>query len=65
VLGVYNTLQSLGIFAGGAMGGVLSRAIGLQGLFLVCAVLMAIWFVVSWPMNFISPKPVNTNTSSI
>ena len=61
VLGVYNTLQSLGIFAGGAMGGVISRAIGLQGLFLACAALMAIWCIVSWPMQFISPKQVGSN----
>jgi predicted MFS family arabinose efflux permease len=61
VLGVYNTLQSLGIFAGGAMGGVISRAIGLQGLFLACAALMAIWCIVSWPMQFISPKQVSSN----
>jgi len=37
VLGVYKTLQSLGIFAGGALGGVISRSIGLPGLFLACA----------------------------
>jgi predicted MFS family arabinose efflux permease len=37
VLGVYNTLQSLGIFAGGALGGIISRAVGLPGLFLACA----------------------------
>jgi predicted MFS family arabinose efflux permease len=61
VLGVYNTLQSLGIFAGGAMGGVISRAIGLQGLFLACAVLMAIWCLVSWPMKFSPPKHSTSN----
>jgi MFS family permease len=58
VLGVYNTLQSLGIFAGGALGGVISRAVGLQGLFLACAGLMAIWCWVSWPMKFGAPKHV-------
>ena len=61
VLGVYNTLQSLGIFAGGAMGGVISRAIGLQGLFLACAALMAIWCIVSWPMQFMPPKQASSN----
>jgi MFS family permease len=32
-LGVYNTLQSLGFFAGGAVGGWLAKNVGLQGLF--------------------------------
>jgi len=54
VLGVYNTLQSLGIFAGGALGGVISRSIGLPGLFLACAGIMLIWLWVSWPMKFVS-----------
>ena len=63
VLGVYNTLQSLGIFAGGAMGGVIARAIGLQGLFLACAALMVVWCWVSWPMKFSVPNRVNSNAS--
>jgi len=54
VLGVYNTLQSLGIFAGGALGGVISRAVGLPGLFLACAAIMVLWLWVSWPMKFVS-----------
>ena len=32
-LGVYNTLQSLGFFAGGAVGGWITKAHGVQGLF--------------------------------
>jgi MFS family permease len=63
VLGVYNTLQSLGIFAGGAMGGVIARAIGLQGLFLACAALMVVWCWVSWPMKFAVPNHVSSNAS--
>jgi MFS family permease len=54
VLGVYNTLQSLGIFTGGALGGVISRSIGLPGLFLACAGIMLMWLWVSWPMKFVS-----------
>ena len=57
VLGVYNTLQSLGIFTGGALGGVISRSVGLPGLFLACAGIMMVWLWVSWPMKFISPTP--------
>lgn len=49
-LGVYNTLQSLGFFAGGAAGGALAKHFGMQGLFLACAGAMLLWLVVAWPM---------------
>ena len=48
---MYNTLQSLGFFAGGAVGGWLAKNVGLPGLFVACAVLMAIWLAVAWPMR--------------
>jgi len=50
-LGVYNTLQSLGFFVGGAAGGWLVKHVGLQGLFGACAGLMLLWLVVAWPMR--------------
>jgi predicted MFS family arabinose efflux permease len=50
-LGVYNTLQSLGFFAGGAVGGWLAKNVGVQGLFAACAGLMFLWLVVAWPMR--------------
>ncbi|HWP11678.1 MAG TPA: MFS transporter [Ramlibacter sp.] len=50
-LGVYNTLQSLGLFAGGAVGGWLAKNVGAQGLFAACAALMLLWLVVAWPMT--------------
>lgn len=50
-LGVYNTLQSVGFFAGGAVGGWLAKHVGLQGLFGVCAGLMLAWLLVAWPMR--------------
>ena len=49
-LGVYNTLQSLGFFAGGAAGGWLLKQHGMAGLFIACAVGMAVWLLVAWPM---------------
>ena len=55
-MGVYNTLQSLGFFAGGVMGGQLVKSYGTQGLFLTCAALMLLWLVVAWPM--VAPKRV-------
>ncbi len=50
-MGVYNTLQSLGLFAGGAVGGWLTKNVGMQGLFATCAGLMLVWLVVAWPMR--------------
>ena len=50
-LGVYNTLQSLGFFAGGAVGGWVTKNHGPKGLFLVCGGLMLLWLLVAWPMK--------------
>lgn len=50
-LGVYNTLQSLGFFAGGAVGGWLAKNVGSQGVFAMCAALMLLWLAVAWPMR--------------
>lgn len=50
-LGVYNTLQSLGFFAGGAAGGWLIKHTGVQGLFVACLVGMGLWLLVAWPMK--------------
>ena len=50
-LGVYNTLQSLGFFAGGLVGGWLAKHVGTHGVFAACAGLMLVWLVVAWPMT--------------
>ncbi len=50
-LGVYNTLQSLGFFAGGAVGGWLLRHTGPQAVFAACAGLIALWLAVAWSMR--------------
>ncbi|MBV5277143.1 MFS transporter, partial [bacterium] len=50
-IGVYNTLQSLGFFAGGVGGGWLMKQGGATGLFAVCAGLMLLWLLVAWPMQ--------------
>jgi len=50
-LGVYNTLQSVGFFAGGAAGGWISSHHGPQGLFMVCGGLSLLWLVVAWNMQ--------------
>lgn len=50
-LGVYNTLMSLGIFAGGSLGGLVVRQWGSTGIFVASAVLMASWLLLAWPMS--------------
>jgi MFS family permease len=50
-MGLYNTLQSLGFFVGGWLGGGLLKAWGSQMLFLCCAVAMLGWWLVALPMQ--------------
>ncbi len=50
-LGVYNTLQSLGFFAGGAVGGWLSKTQGASAIFMSCAALALLWLLLAWPME--------------
>ncbi|MHA7599279.1 MFS transporter [Alicycliphilus sp. T452] len=50
-LGAYNTLQSLGLFAGGALGGALAKWAGAGGLFAATAVLALAWLAVTWPLQ--------------
>jgi len=44
-LGFYNTAQSLGVFAGGVAGGIVSARHGPSNVFLVCAALAFLWFL--------------------
>jgi MFS family permease len=55
-LGVYNTLQSVGFFFGGAVGGWMAKNVGYPGLFATCAALSLLWLVVAWPMQAPAPR---------
>lgn len=59
-LGVYNTLMSLGIFAGGALGGVVARTWGASGIFVFSAALMFAWLLVAWPMKSVGTASPRT-----
>ena len=52
-MGVYNTMQSVGLFVGGATGGLLFQKYGFVGVFAFCSVLMLLWLVLA----VISPAP--------
>ena len=56
-LGVYNTLQSLGIFAGGAVGGWLAKQQGAHSVFLASALLMLIWLATAWGGRYVNSTP--------
>jgi len=58
-LGAYNTLQSVGLFAGGALGGLLAKWAGAPGLFSATALLAALWLVLTWPL-----RPVGRDTQA-
>jgi predicted MFS family arabinose efflux permease len=61
-LGVYNTLQSLGFFAGGAAGGWLTKTAGPSALFMACSALMLLWLLLAWPMRAPSKQPAPGET---
>ncbi len=50
-LGVYNTLQALGLFCGGALGGLLKQVAGPSSVFIVGAVLTAGWLIIAVNMQ--------------
>ena len=54
-LGVYNTLQSIGLFLGGVLGGWLGQAYGPAAVSLFCAVLALVWLALASSMN---PPPL-------
>jgi predicted MFS family arabinose efflux permease len=50
-IGVYNTTQTLGVFFGGLLGGWVASHHGDTGVFVVCAVLVAVWLAVAVGMR--------------
>ena len=55
-LGVYNTLQSLGLFAGGALGGALLKAGGMSAVLLATTALAALWLLLGWAQPVPAPS---------
>lgn len=50
-LGIYNTAQALGLFAGGALGGVFVARWGSEAVFVFAAIVTAAWCVVALGMR--------------
>jgi MFS family permease len=62
-LGVYNTTQAFGLFAGGALGGWLAKHYGGDAVFLASAVLGLAWAIVAAGMKV--PPPVASRTVAV
>ena len=56
-LGIYNTTQSLGLFLGGALGGALAKNSGSTTVWLLCALVAAVWLVLGLTMTMPVPRP--------
>jgi MFS family permease len=50
-LGVYNTLQALGLFCGGALGGWLTQHVGTSSVFVLGAGLTVVWLIIAANMK--------------
>jgi MFS family permease len=57
-MGIYSTLQFLGAFAGGIIGGWLNNHFGIEGLFLILAAAVFGWAL----LVIVTPKPAHLNS---
>lgn len=55
-LGVYNTSQALGLFAGGALGGVVSRQWGQAVVFEGILACVVVWLLLVWGIKALPPR---------
>ena len=62
-IGVYNTTQTLGVFFGGLAGGWVASHYGTTGVFVVCALLAALWLALAIGMR--RPSAAVNELSSI
>jgi predicted MFS family arabinose efflux permease len=64
-MGLYNTAMSLGLFAGGALGGLILKTHGPTGLFMAGSVMMGVWLVIAWPMRQPGSSAVNPSNDQV
>jgi MFS family permease len=50
-LGIYNTLQALGLFCGGVLGGWMKQNIGASSVFILGAALTVVWLIIAAGMK--------------
>jgi len=55
-MGLYNTVQSIGLFAGGAFGGLIANQGGALAVHLACGLLSVLWLLLMLTMKFPPPR---------
>lgn len=55
-LGVYNTLQAIGLFCGGAVGGWIKQNFSGSSVFIVCAIMTVLWLIIAINMPDIAKR---------
>lgn len=63
-MGLYNTLQALGLFAGGALGGWLSQQVGSGSVFCLCALLALGWLLLIARLKLPTFSATSTSSST-
>ncbi|HEY0845777.1 MAG TPA: MFS transporter [Noviherbaspirillum sp.] len=59
-LGVYNTLQALGLFCGGAFGGWLQQNVGAPSVFALGVILTVVWLIIAASMKNLPRRAAKT-----
>ena len=49
-MGMFSTSQFAGAFCGGLLGGLVHQSYGADAVFLFCAAMAVVWFLVAWRM---------------
>jgi len=62
-MGVYNTTQALGLFSGGALGGLVLKYTGQEGVFFACSALVLLWLIIAATMKQL-PRPAQAPAGS-
>ncbi|WP_256091674.1 MFS transporter [Candidatus Thiosymbion oneisti] len=62
-MGVFATSQFAGAFCGGLLGGWVHQAYGMDAVFLFCAAMAVVWFLVAQSM--VNPRPVSSQVVRI
>jgi len=58
-LGIYNTTQSIGLFTGAVMGGLLMDSHGDLSVFVMGAAMLLCWLIIAWSMRELPAKVVD------
>jgi MFS family permease len=64
-LGIYNTTQSIGLFAGAAIGGWITEHHGEHAVFILGGALLIGWLIIAWSMQEPPAKPKKSPLGSV